>query len=971
MLSNIISSIKLHSPDRKVLLTAERVHPGIVKRCLALKCGRVANLHVHPMRDWLSQLAAPLFQGKTYLAGSRQFWFMFNLLHSSREELPYLREATEFSHISSLVLASLEDMTLNDVSKKQFEDLPNKTKFDDLLTIKAIYEQKKKDQSFFDFTDVVHALLHSKQEAEGVYLLEHPLRLREKTLVENMGIVRIPLEVSDTRSYQFTGYKVDTAYQEALQTIRNISTDMEKASLPVKIGVCVPDYAQTYRIFKQSLEEIGLPDMVHFIRGEPVFATSPGKLWMYFAEWVENSFSVYRLIRVLESPGFQRGDVEPNVFHNAVKAIRRSGIALHDKRFKSTLAKFLSSAGDEDEEAIAESKETDTAALALADEFHRVHVGATPTDRLKELTGLFITRARIRSESDAMAVARIESIVETLNDSGVPAHEGLSLQDLVSTISVTLESQYVGRKLPDFTRPIVGELSDLVYSEWDVLYVLGMNEKGLPRPIHQNPLLLDHEKQLLLSAIPNAHFSLREERLVEGQAEFQRLLQQTTQKVVMSAPLKDLATGRELLSSRYLLQEWNCFFKTNLDYQLLSSELGKNPLSQNNHIASNPEEAISRYDLGVAASLRHVDDNVKDPLLSSEFPFAKSVAAFRQARRTASSFDEYWGLIKRRSTDTLPVLSASRISTWTRCPHQYFLKYDLKLNEEEDFDAHALEWLDAMHYGSFLHELYHRFFIKLREKKGEGFTKVVVGDRKILDKEFAQLLEEYQSEYPMNSAPHVVTTVRRLEDDIAGFFDRELLVSRKRMFAELSFAMSFREKRKGLLKRDEPAEIRLPNGETARVRGSIDRVDIQENGRVLLIDYKTGKSVAPVEGQPFLGGKLIQAGLYSEIVNQIDATISDPQFMYYYVTGKSDYFEHTIDYPEVRDHFLKFLEAIIGELKSGNSVPRASSERDDPVCGFCDYFNVCMNRRKWLADLLKQKDKRHSRFEQIAKEELL
>jgi hypothetical protein len=126
-----------------------------------------------------------------------------------------------------------------------------------------------------------------------------------------------------------------------------------------------------------------------------------------------------------------------------------------------------------------------------------------------------------------------------------------------------------------------------------------------------------------------------------------------------------------------------------------------------------------------------------------------------------------------------------------------------------------------------------------------------------------------------------------------------------------------------------------------------------------------------VEGQPFLGGRLIQAGLYSEIVNQIDATISDPQFMYYYVTGKSDYFEHTIDYPEVRDHFLKFLESIIGELKSGNSVPRASSERDDPVCGFCDYFNVCMNRRKWLADLLKQKDKRHSRFEQIAKEVLL
>jgi len=971
MLTTIISSIPLDTAERKTLLTAEFIHSGIVKRGLALNAPKIANFHVLPFREWISQSAAPLFQGKTYLAGSRQFWFMFNLLQSSKEKLPYLREATEFSQMSSLVLIAMEGLTLNDVSKKEVDNLPNKAKFRDLLTIKAVYDQKKKDQSFFDFSDAVHALLKSKQKAEGVYLLEHPLRLRENELVEKMKIITIPIEVSETRSYKFTGYKVDTAYQEVLQTIRNISSDMEVASPPVRIGVCVADYSQAYQIFRQSLEEIGLPEMVHFVRGEPVFATSPGKLWMYFAEWVENSFSVYRLIRILESPGFRRDDVEPSVFHKAVKAIRRSGIALHDKRFKSLLASFLSSEEDEDEEVTEKNKETNIAALALADELHHVHEGAAPAERLQGLCSLFSSRARIRSESDAMAVARIESIVESLIDSGVPAHEELSLRDLVSIVSVTLESQYVARTLPDFTRPVVGELTDLIYSDWEVLYVLGMNEKGLPRPFPQNPLLLDHEKQLLMSSLPGAHFSLREERLLEEQAEFQQLLQNTATKVVMSAPLKDLTTGRELLSSRYLLQEWNRFFKTNLDYQVLSSELGKNPLSQNNHIASNPEDAISRYDLGVAASLHHANDNVKDPLLSGEFPFAKSVVTFRQARRRASSFDEYWGVIKRRSTDTLPILSASRISTWTNCPHQYFLKYDLKLNEEEDFDAHALEWLDPMHYGSFLHELYHRFFIKLREKKGEGFTKVVVSDRKILDNEFAQLLKEYQFEFPMNSTPHVDVTVRRLEDDLAGFFDREMRISRKRMFTELSFAMSFREKRKGLLKKDEPAEIRLPNGETVRVRGSIDRVDIQGNGRVLLIDYKTGKSVAPVEGQPFLGGKLIQSGLYSEIVNQVDPSITDPQFMYYYVTGKADYFQHIIDYREVRQHFLKFLEAIVGELEKGNCVPRASSERDDPVCGFCDYFDVCMNRRKWLADSLKQSDERHSRFEQIAREELL
>ncbi len=972
MLTTVISAIPLGTPERKILLTPEFAHPGIIKRSLALKVPKIANLQVSPFRDWLSQLAAPLFQGKTYLAGNRQLWLLFDLLHSSKEKLPYLREATEFSQMSFLVLAALENLILNDVSKKQLGNLPNKPKFNDLLAIKAMYDQKKKDQSFFDFTDAVHGLLRTKQKAGGVYLLDHPLRQLENTLVDNIGIVRIPFKDSASQSYKFAGYKVDTVSQEVLQTVRNLSTDLENISTPVKIGVCVSDYDQAHRIFRQSLEEIGLPDLVHFVRGEPVFATSPGKLWMYFAEWVENSFSVYRLIRILESPGFRRGDVDPDIFHNAVKTIRRSGVALHDQRFKSLLTKFLASAADEDEEEGSDKKEVNNVVLALADDLHRVHDGATPAEKLQKLYGLFAARARIRSESDAMVVSRIESIVENLIDSGVPSRKELELQDLVAIVSSTLASQYVGRTLPDFTRPIVGELADLVYSEWDVLYVLGMNEKGLPRPIRQNPLLLDHEKKLLLSAIPNAHFSLSEDRLVEEQAEFQRLLQQTTQKVVMSAPLKDLTTGRELLSSRYLLQEWNRFHKSNLDYQSLSSALGNSPRSQNNHIALNPEDAISRYDLGVAASLRHADDNVKDPLISSEFPFARSVAMFRQARRTSRSFDEYWGVIKRSSTDSLPVLSASRISTWTRCPHQYFLKYDLKLNEEEDFDAHALEWLDPMHYGSFLHELYHRFFVKLREAKGEGFTKVVSGDRKVLDKEFAQLLKEYQTEYPINSTPHFDATVQRLENDIAGFFEREVVISRKRMFTELSFAMQFREKgKKGLPKRDDPAEIRLPNGAVALVRGSIDRVDIQEDGRALLIDYKTGKSVAPVEGQPFLGGKLIQAGMYSEIVNQIDPTISDPQFMYYYVTGKANYFQHTIDYPNEREHFLRFLEAIVEELTGGNRVPRASSERDDPVCGFCDYFDICMNRRKWLADSLKQSDERHSRFQQIAKEELL
>lgn len=968
LLSSIQQSIALSSPEPKILLTPRYLNPGVLKRNLAMVAGQLANVQVRPFREFLVEQALPQFHGKTYMSGDRRFWMMYELLKSIKHNLAYFSDVIQFEGICSLIVDTIVELRLNGVIADNLKAMPHRSKWEDMQLIIEAYEKEKVARALFDYADAVVAI---SQPSSGppTYVIDHPLSALERGIVGAAGMVIIPVMPGGFQpEYALSGFKCDTSYQEALQTIRNVMEDIPDAGVPVRIGICTPHYNESFSLIAPVLEKIGQPDMVHFLKGTPVFSTLPGTLWKYFGEWILQGYTVAGLVRILECTGFRRESDTAGEFRSAVRHFRKSGLLLVNGEFPGAFKDYLAGERDEDEDGQEIEAEGIQLALDIAERFCALLSERTPTDQLRILQKIFVDSARVKSQADAASIARLEALLEETEETLATLGIESSLGDIVRLIGEKLDGLYVDVRLPDGSRPVVGTMEDLLYHEVDTLYVLGMNEKGPPGVVYENPLLLDEEKRLLGDAIPGASFLLREDHLANAQSTFDALKSVAQQRLVMSAPMKDLTTGRELLVSRFLLAEWNRYHGRHHDYRGIARILGEDPRSANNHIPEDPKESLFPFEMAVALHALYPRRPKQNPLLERLFPFASRSRSYRRSRAAATRFDAYWGVIMPEKDRELPVMSATRFSTWSRCPYQYFLRYELFLELPEELDITGLEWLDHLAYGNFLHEVYYTFFIRLRERRGEEFTVVDGKDEDLLWKEFDAAVQRYQALYPVTSRFHYEATVARLRQDVGGFFERELKNPSARCFAELSFNMMDKAGREPLVRKGDPATIRLLDGNTLQVRGAIDRVDRREDGRYLLLDYKSGRFFRPGDVQPFGGGKLMQAGLYSEVVGQIDPRITNPLFAYYYATARSDFETYHIDYPAHRKHFLSFLTTMVGEIRRGNFVP-VIARKDSPPCSFCDYSAVCIDGRKGVGEVFKESDPDHHRYQQIVSTE--
>jgi len=982
MLTAIIDAIPLTTPDRKTLLTPGFVNPGVLKRHLALKAGHVANLVVQPAGEFFVNRSLRLFPKRTYIAGDRLFWLMRSLLVELKPQLRYFNESVEFEGLCTFMLETIAELRLNGITDAHLRELSNQEKWSDILHVMSEYERKKCTAGLFDYADAVIALLDQQLPCQSTFIIRHHTTAMEDQLVSRMGIQWVDSVPHSSTTNVLTGYAVDTLYQEALQTIRNVLDDLQSSTPPVRIGICTSHYNASYYFIRPVLEQLGQPDLVHWAKGQPLFGTLAGNLWKYLAEWIQNNCSIYRLVRVLESSSFDRDEIatwsaglqgkeiSPSVFHAAVRYFRDSELVLFSNGFLQAFEQFLEGKAIRDPESEREQFVSLSVEVArvVARHFSLLLVPVSLGDRLVALQDLFLSIVRIHSGADANAVSKIEALLDGVRESLVAGGAEMSMSDAVTLINEKLDGMYVNVRLPDFTRPILGTLEDLRYGEFDILYITDLNEKGLPKKNFQNPVLLDEEKTRLMK-LTAANLYLREDRLKEEEEMFEQVVGGVKDKLVLSASLKDLATGRELLVSRYLLDLWNRRTGSRQDYNTISRLLRGDPRSQNNHVVARPEDAFYEYERGVAAHIANQGKPLVNPDLADGFPFVRSVRAWMHNRRAAEKFNAYWGIVKADPARALPVFSASRISRWTRCPYQYFLKYELGLDNYDDFDADALEWLDAMSYGSFMHDVFYKFFVRLRESKGVWFNAIEAKDAGVLGEIFDEVRKEYILSHPVTSPVHYESQLARLQRDAELFLQNEALNSDTRLYVELAFHMPAKEGREPLITRSTPAIVTLADGSSLSVRGSVDRVD-RSGKRHILYDYKTGRAKYPPPSRPFDGGSLIQAGLYSEIAGQIDPAISEPLFRFYYTSEDQGFTQYEVDYSKHRRHFIALLTEIIAQLRNGNFVPVADLKYNGGVCSWCDYLAVCLKGKKELADQLKANDVHHATLKSIQKEEI-
>jgi hypothetical protein len=132
----------------------------------------------------------------------------------------------------------------------------------------------------------------------------------------------------------------------------------------------------------------------------------------------------------------------------------------------------------------------------------------------------------------------------------------------------------------------------------------------------------------------------------------------------------------------------------------------------------------------------------------------------------------------------------------------------------------------------------------------------------------------------------------------------------------------------------DPLEIDLGEGRVLRVAGKIDRIDVREDGSLVLRDYKSGRAPGPREEVGmFRGGRQLQIPIYVMAAQKLlpGRTVSFA-FLDYVDAGRPV----TFDLAQVTgDSFRTLLVHLARAIAGGRFVQEPSQ------CQWCDFTAAC------------------------------
>lgn len=211
-------------------------------------------------------------------------------------------------------------------------------------------------------------------------------------------------------------------------------------------------------------------------------------------------------------------------------------------------------------------------------------------------------------------------------------------------------------------------------------------------------------------------------------------------------------------------------------------------------------------------------------------------------------------------------LSPSSLETALSCPLKFYLQKILGLNPPQISESTDDSWLDAAEMGTLCHKVLERFY----DEKSANFET-------ILDQE----IENLKLERPLARESAILKDRRKasrmIEDAIKWTADH----NHKVVATEKGFGYNAEKEED-----KKPLEITLGD-RVIKLSGSIDRLDELEDGRMAVLDYKTGKSDSYKENI----AKKLQPFLYTLAAEKLyqDKNVKVNEAGYLFLRGFADY----------------------------------------------------------------------------------
>lgn len=496
----------------------------------------------------------------------------------------------------------------------------------------------------------------------------------------------------------------------------------------------------------------------------------------------------------------------------------------------------------------------------------------------------------------------------------------VDLPTMIAVIDADLEA----------ARPRVGRFGDGVFVgplsaapglDVDVVLAVGLSEDSVPGRIAPDALLPDEVRSLV-----EGHLPLAQERTADRHRHLLAAFG-AAPTVIASFARGDLRRSAGRLPSRWLLPsirhlagapqllvtEW----ESATGPQLLSASSHWNEIRSTKDAATETEwrlravaTGVEQHDLAADAALALIKARESD-----------AFTRFDGDLRNVVGLPNY-------AHDPAPV-APTTLESYAACPHAYLVKRLLRVNPAEQ--PEELITISPLNSGNLVHEAFDVFFRQLTHVPdfGEPWT----ADYKLELRAIAQEIGErfvaagltgHPKLWSRDLAAILLDLDAMLDDDSAERARRDARVIR----TELPFGQAG----------EEAVRVVLADG-VVHMRGFIDKIDEQRDGRLVVQDIKTGRaaSFSEIPNDVVVAGTKLQLPAYALAARQALGA-AEVEALYWFVrrdAGKR--IQVTLD-AETEQRYVSTISTLVGSIAEG-LFPAKPPENPDHIFVQCPYCN--------------------------------